>query len=177
MPEPVVDCDLHNVVPNTEALFPYLSQHWRETVTQTLFKGAVDPSYPRGAPTTARPGTAPPDGPPGSSLETLREQVLDPNEVEVGVLTCAYAIDSLRNPDAAIAFARAVNDWQVAEWLDKEPRLRASIVVPSQIPAEAAREIDRVGDHPGFVQVILPIRSHLPWGNRIHHPIWEAIAR
>src|SRR5687768_2695817 len=57
----VIDCDLHNVVPSTEALFPYLSQLWRETVTQTLFKGAPDPIYPRNAPTTARPGTVPPD--------------------------------------------------------------------------------------------------------------------
>ncbi len=177
-----IDCDIHNVVPRVEALFPYLSQHWVETVTQTLFKGAVDASYPPRAPTSARPGSTPPDGPPGSSLELLREQVLEPSPasrypVEVGILTCAYAIDSLRNPDAAVAFARAVNDWQIAEWLDKEPRLRASIVVASQLPQEAAREIERVGDHPGFVQVILPVRSHLPWGNRIHHPLFEAIAR
>src|SRR5262245_46836791 len=47
---------------------------------------------------------------------------------------CTYAIDALRNPDAAVAFASAVNDWQIAEWLEKEPRLRASIVVPSQLP-------------------------------------------
>src|SRR5579884_2970072 len=172
-----IDVDLHNVVPRVEALFPYLSQHWVETVTQTLFKGAVDPTYPPRAPTSARPDSKPEDGPPGSSLELLRSQVLDADNVELGVLTCAYAIDSLRNPDAAIAFARAVNDWQIAEWLEKEPRLRASIVVPSQLPHEAAREVERVGDHPGFVQVLLPIRSHLPWGNRIHHPMFEAIAR
>jgi predicted TIM-barrel fold metal-dependent hydrolase len=174
----LIDADLHNVVPSTEALFPYLSEHWRETVNQTLFKGAVDPAYPRNLPTTARPGvTRPESGPPGSSLATLRQDVLDPQGVEVGILTCAYAIDSLRNPDAAVAFARAVNDWQIAEWLDREPRLRASVVVASQLPHEAAREIERVGDHPGFVQVLLPVRSHLPWGNRIHHPLWEAIAR
>ena len=56
----------------------------------------------------------------------------------------------------AVAFASAVNDWQIAEWLDKEPRLRASIVVPVQLPELAARESDRVGDHPGvrlYVQV------------------------
>ena len=172
-----IDCEIHNVVPSTEALFPYLSEHWRESVTQTLFKGVADASYPKNAPTNARPDAKPDDAPAGSSLELLREQVLDPDGVEVGILTCAYAIDSLRNPDAAVAFARAVNDWQIAEWLEKEPRLRASVVVPSQLPHEAAREIERVGDHPGFVQVLLPIRSHLPYGNRIHHPMFAAIAR
>jgi uncharacterized protein len=165
-----IDVDVHNVVPNVEAFFPYLPQHWVETVTQTLFKGAVDPSYPKGAPTSRRPDA-------GTDLAAIRSQVLDAENVEAAVLTCAYAIDTIRHPDAAIAFARAVNDWQVAEWLDKEPRLRASIVVPSQLPAEAAREIERVGYHPGFVQVLLPVRSHLPWGNRIHHPIWQAIER
>jgi predicted TIM-barrel fold metal-dependent hydrolase len=178
MPKPVIDCDIHNVVPSTEALFPYLSQLWRETVTQTLFKGAPDPAYPRNAPTTARPGTVPPDGrPAGSDLDLLRTQVLDPLNVEIGILTCAYAIDTLRNPDAAIAFASAVNDWQAAEWLDKEPRLRASIVIPSQLPEASAREIDRVARDKRFVQVLLPVRSHLPYGNRIHHPLWDAIAR
>jgi hypothetical protein len=173
----VIDADVHNAVPSTEALFPYLSEHWRETVTQTLFKGAIDANYPRNAPTTARPEYRDPSGPPGSSLEQVRKHVLDARAVERAILTCTYAIDSLRNPDVAIAFASAVNDWQIAEWLDKEPRLRASMVVPTQLPAAAAREIDRVGDHPGFVQVILPIRSHLPYGNRIHHPTFEAIAR
>jgi predicted TIM-barrel fold metal-dependent hydrolase len=173
----LIDCEIHNAVPSTEALFPYLSEHWRESVTQTLFKGVADASFPRNAPTSARPEAKSGDAPPGSSLERVREQVLDRDGVEVGILTCAYAIDSLRNPDAAVAFASAVNDWQIAEWLEKEPRLRASVVVPSQLPHEAAREVERVGDHPGFVQVLLPIRSHLPYGNRIHHPMFEAIAR
>lgn len=174
----VIDCDLHNVVPTVYALFPYLPDYWREHIDQTLFKGPAESSYPRNAPTTARPGSLPPDGnPPGSDLGLLRQQVLDPLGVDVGILCCSYAIDSLHNPDAAVALARAVNDWQIAEWLDREPRLRASIVVPSQIPQLAADEIDRVGDHPGFVQVYLPARSAHPYGSRIHHPMWAAIAR
>ena len=36
------------------------------------------------------------------------------------MLNCLYAIDSLHNPDAAVALASAVNDWQIAEWFDKE---------------------------------------------------------
>src|SRR5579859_5935737 len=174
----LIDCDIHNVVPSTQALFPYLPDYWREHITNTLFKGAIDSSYPRNAPITARPGSKPDDEhPAGSSLDLLRSQVLDPLGVEVGILCCTYPIDSLHNPDAAVAMARAVNDWQAAEWLEKEPRLRASIVVPSQIPQLAADEIDRVGDRPGFVQVVLPARSQHPYGSRIYHPMWGAIAR
>lgn len=178
-----IDCDIHNVVPSTTALFPYLDAHWREHITNTLFKGPAETAYPRNAPTTARPGSTPRESnpkdrrPAGSDLDLLRRQVLDPMAVEIGVLSCAYEVDGLHNPDAAVALARAANDWQIAEWLDKEPRLRASIVVPSQIPHLAAQEIERVAGHPGFVQVLLPVRSHHPYGSRLYHPMWEAIAR
>lgn len=173
----VIDCDIHNTVPSIEALVPYLSDHWQEYVRQSAFRGPADSAYPPGVPSSARPGSKPEKGPPGSDLGMLREQVLDAFGVEYGILNCAYAVESIHNPDSAAAMARAVNDWQIAEWLDKEPRLRASIVVPSQQPELAAREIERVGDHPGFVQVFLPVRSAHPYGNRLYHPIYEAAAR
>jgi predicted TIM-barrel fold metal-dependent hydrolase len=176
----MIDSDVHNEVPGAEALFPYLADYWIEHITNTLFKGPTDAYYPPHAPVAARPGSTPAaGGPPGSSLALLQDQVLGPpgSAVEFAVLNCLYAIDSLHNPDAAVALASAVNDWQIAEWFDKEPRLRGSIVVPGQIPALAAREIDRVASHPGFVQVLLPARAQHPYGNRLFHPLWEAIAR
>ncbi len=172
----VIDCDVHAVVPSVEALFPYLDAHWREYITQSGFKGAVDTAYPK-APTTARPGSTPPSGPAGSSLELLREQALEAWGSRLAILNCSYAVDAIHNPDADLAMARAVNDWLVAEWLDREPRLRASLVVPTKQPAIAAREIDRLGGHPGFVQVYLPIRSPEPYGKRSWHPIYEAAVR
>jgi uncharacterized protein len=173
----LIDCDVHNTVPSVEALLPYLSPYWVEHIQQSVFKGANETYYPKNAPLVARPGSVPEHGPAGASLTLLREQLLDPLGVECAILACLYAIDSLHNPEAAVAFASAVNDWQIAEWLDKEPRLRASIVVPVQLPELAAREIDRVGGHPGFVQVLLPVRSAHPYGSRLYRPMWEAIAR
>jgi predicted TIM-barrel fold metal-dependent hydrolase len=173
-----IDCDVHVDVPDAETLFPYLPPYWVEHVRQTVFKGPVDYPYPKNAPITARPGSKPADAKaPGAALATLQGQLLDATGVEVAILQCSYGIESLHNPDAAIAFASAVNDWLIAEWLEKDRRLRASLVVPSQLPEQAAREIDRVGDHPGFVQVYLPVRSQHPYGNRLFHPMWAAIAR
>ena len=174
----VIDTDLHNIVPNVEALRPYLPDHWKEYVTQSAFRGPVDTAYPAKIPTSAIAGSVPPEGgPPGSSLETLRKQVLDPWNVEVGILNCTYAVESIHNPDTAAVMSSAVNDWQIEHWLNKEPRLRASIVVPSTQPEMAAKEIDRVGGHPGFVQVFLPVRSAMLYGNRHWYPIYEAAAR
>jgi len=190
-----IDAAVHNEVPATKALFPYLAAYWVEHVQNTLFKGPTEFYYPPTSPIAARegsrpavpPGEAPVTARPGanlpgalaagSSLELVREQVLGAGQVDAAVMCSPYPVDSLHNPDAAIAFASAFNDWQIAEWLDKEPRLRASIVVPIQLPALAAREIDRVADHPGFVQVALPVQTQHPLGSRLYHPVWEAIER
>jgi uncharacterized protein len=191
----VVDAAVHNEVPSTRALFPYLPDYWVEHLTNTMFKGPTEFYYPPNSPVTARPGSRPaPDDvdqpivarsrttasagpPPASTLGVVRDQVLGAAGVETAILCSPYPVDSLHNPDAAVAFARAVNDWLIAEWLDKEPKLRASIVVPIQIPDLAIREIERVADHPGFVQVALPVRTQHPLGSRVYHGVWEAISR
>ena len=168
----IVDCDIHAATPPVDTLLPYLSEHWREYIRTSAFKGAVDTAYPPRAPTTIAPGAEP-----LTNVDQLREHVLDPSDVEIGIVNCNYGVDGLHNPDTALAMAAAVNDWLVAEWLTPEPRVRASLVVPTRVPEMAAQEIDRVGDHPGFVQVLLPVRSEAPYGNRRYVPIFEAAAR
>ena len=135
-------------------------------------------TYPPNAPTTARAEWRPGDGRPAASdVELLRRHILDPLGVDYAILRCYFAVDSIRHPDFAAALASAVNEWLLAEWLDKEPRLRAALVVPPRHPDAIAREIDRLGGHPGFVEVFLPVRSDRPYGNRIWHPVYEAAAR
>jgi predicted TIM-barrel fold metal-dependent hydrolase len=171
----VIDCDIHITVPSVEVLFPYLAEHWRAYVQETAFKGPIDTSYPLGATITGRSFQS--VSVLGSKLDEVREHVLNRERLEFSILTCAYALESVRNPFAAAALASAVNDWQAREWLDREPRLRGSILVPIQDPALAATEIDRVGQHSGFVQVFLPVRSEAPYGNRRYYPVYEAALR
>ena len=170
----MIDCDIHNVVPKVEALFPYLPAYWRETVSQSGFKGPIDSAYPPHAALSARPNAKPTAG---SDLATLRQQALDETGAEFGILNCAYAIESLHNPYAAAAFATAVNEWQLEQWLMPEPRLRAALVVPSHFPDLAVQEIERRGAHPGFVQIFLPVHAAAPYGNRRYFPIYEAAVR
>ncbi len=173
-PAGVVDADLHNEVPDVRALFPYLAAHWREYIEQSGFKGPIDTAYPPRAPTSVRPDLRGDGARPATEVGRLVAEALEPWGTAIGILNCAYPVDSVHNPDAAAALASAVNDWQIAEWLEREPRLRASVVVPPQLPEVAAREIARVGGHPGFVQVLLPARSAAPYGNRRYLPIFEA---
>lgn len=173
----IVDGDVHIQPGCIEVLFPYLDAHWREYIARSAFDGPPETDHPPGAPTTARLQCVPDEGPAGSDRGLVLQQVFARREVSWVVLTCAYALESIRNPYAAAALAAAVNDWQIAEWLDRDPRLRAAIVVPSGQPSLAAREIERVGDHPAFVQVALPVRSAVPYGNLVHRPVHEAAAR
>src|SRR5437016_4853366 len=103
------------------------------------FQGPAPSPYPKGSPYAARIDAMPPAGGiPGSDLSFMREQLLDRWEIEYAVLHCLYNLWSVQNEDFALALARAVNDWTLAEWLEREPRLRAAIVVPINNTERAA---------------------------------------
>lgn len=175
----IVDADVHAVIPSLDALVPYLSAQWTEFLRERAF---VEPwglpvTYPPNTPTAVAPAWRRADGrPAATSLEILRRDLLDPLDVELAVVTCTYGVDSVRHPDLAAALASAVNDWLRTEWLEPEPRLRGTIVVPARHPQQMIAEIDRVAASPGFVQVLLPVRSDRPYGNRIWHPVLDRIA-
>jgi predicted TIM-barrel fold metal-dependent hydrolase len=172
----VIDCDVHAHVPSIDALVPWLDPHWREVATTTQFRGPTDTAYPPSAPSSLRPDLAGAAGV-ASSVDDLRAHALDPWDVETAILHCSYGTEAVKNPDAAVALARAVNAWLVAEWLEREPRLRGSIVVPGLVPQDAADTVDRAAEHPGFVQVTLPVRSVAPYGHRLWWPLLDAVTR
>jgi uncharacterized protein len=174
---PLVDTDVHVTPRSIGALLPYLPARWRDYVRESGVRGIESDLYPPGSPLAALPGSRPADGPPGSDLELLRTQLLDPWRTDVAVTHCIYGVDGIHNPDWATAMARAVNDWQLAEWLEPEPRLRGSVVVAAQDPAAAAAEIDRVGGRPELVQVLMPVRASAPLGTRPFWPIYAAAER
>jgi predicted TIM-barrel fold metal-dependent hydrolase len=174
----LIDCDVHNVVGPIETLEPYLDAHWREVIATSQFAGPTDQAHPPNLATSLRTDLRPADeDAAGRTVGALRAQLLDPLKAELAILSCDYGVESVRNPDAAAALARAVNEWQAAEWLVPEPRLRAAIVVPSQQPAAAVTEIEHWAPDERFVSVYLPVRSAVPYGNRLWWPLWEAIVR
>jgi ferredoxin-NADP reductase/predicted TIM-barrel fold metal-dependent hydrolase/nitrite reductase/ring-hydroxylating ferredoxin subunit len=177
---PVIDADVHIAVPGVEVLLPYLTDFWIEYVRESNFTAppSLAQVYPPGAPTSCRPEWRPANGRlPGSDLATVQRELLDPLGAEAVIANCYWGIESIRHPDLSAALAAAVNDWLIEEWLDRDDRLRAAIVVPGHDPAAAAAEIDRVGDHPGFVSALLVSRSMRLYGNRLWHPLFDAIAR
>jgi predicted TIM-barrel fold metal-dependent hydrolase len=173
----VVDADIHNALPSAEALYPYLAARWRRHHALFGLPDYAGSSYPRLSPNAARGDAWPPSGlPPGADLPFLRRQLLDAWNIEYGILNPLVAIAG-PNVEYSAALARAVNDWQSAEWLTQEPRLRASLVVPYQDGDLAAAEIDRLGEDRRFVQVLLRARTVEPLGRRRFWKIYEAAVR
>ncbi len=172
----VIDADVHALVPSIETLFPWLDPHWQEVAQTTQFRGPTDTPYPPSAATSMRPDLDPATGV-AETVEDLRARVLDPSGVEAAVLVCAYATEAIKNPDAAAALSTAANSWVAEQWLANEPRLHGSIVVPGLHPTLAVEEIERCAENPRFVQVVLPVRSFAPYGNRIWWPLLEVVTR
>ncbi|MCW3476671.1 amidohydrolase family protein [Limobrevibacterium gyesilva] len=172
-----IDCDIHPAVPSLQALLPYLDEHWREQVVTRGLDELASIAYPNNSPLTARPDWRPPSGRPGADLARLRAEALDPFGTSIAIANCLYGVQLLYSEDMAAAFARAVNDWMAKEWLDREPRLRASIVVPVQNPELAVDEIERCARDPRFVQVLLLVMGDSPLGKRRYWPIYAAAER
>lgn len=173
-----IDCDIHPALPNTAALLPYLDEYWREHFTQRgLERDNFDSgAYPPNAPISARPdwrGT----GKPGVDFSLLQTHCLDAFASKYAICNLIHAAPLVYSEDLAAAFCRALNKWLTAEWLDRDPRLRASIVVPFHSPDLAAAEIDRCAADPRFVQVLLLASAELPLGRRQNWPIYAAAER
>ncbi|HCK09319.1 MAG TPA: hydrolase [Candidatus Latescibacteria bacterium] len=173
----VIDSDVHNELPSLDALLPYLDEHWHVYLAESAFVGPGANDYPEAIVIRAHEGAIPKSGPAGSNIQLLSTHVFDEGGADNAILTCGFRAGSVHNQDFAADLSSAVNDWQIEHWLDKEPRFRASIVVPNQNPVRAAEEIERVGDHSGFVQVMLPVRGDAPYGNLRYDPIFESATR
>src|ERR1700716_552305 len=113
----LVDCDIHNTPASDALLRPYLSERWRRHLERFGARSrhglAQGFPYPKATPGAARVDAWPPGGgPPGSSLASLRQQLLDPVGVIFAILNCLHAGAGQLDPELGAALCRAVNDWQ-----------------------------------------------------------------
>jgi predicted TIM-barrel fold metal-dependent hydrolase len=174
-----IDCDIHPAVPDFGALLPFLDDYWREAVrTRGIHLLNLDlTSYPPTAPLSGRPDWRSAEGVPGSDLALLKRQALDHFGSRFAICNVIHAAQALFNADMAAAFCRAINDWVANELLDRDPRLRASIVIPWQDVTLAVAEIERRASDPRFVQVLMLVQGEIPLGRRLWWPIYEAAQR
>jgi predicted TIM-barrel fold metal-dependent hydrolase len=173
-------------MPSAEVLKPYLTPEWQRFVKHgpVLLSGlphtqpnqqAYRADWQLGGGDTADRKDY---GLAATSVEVLREQLLEGEGVSVAILNGFYYYSAQQGwYEQAATMASAYNDWQLEHWLDQEPRLRGAVHVVAHDPQRAAREIDRIGPHPQVVQVFLPVVHDREYGDPMYHPIYEAAVR
>ncbi len=169
-----IDCDIHPGVPGVRTLLPYMDDHWRDAFVR---RGADDfdlASYPPGAPIACRPDWRPDSGKPGTDVAQMRAQALDAFGARFAICNTLYGGQVAVSETMGAAICSAINDWIAAEWLSRDPRLRASIVVPAQAPHLAVEEIERLAPDRRFVQILMPAAAEMLYGKSYYWPIWAA---
>jgi len=180
----IVDTDVHEYFKGFDALVPYLDRQWRRVITEFGFK-SIPTGFPYWSGSIRRTWETrlewrPPDqGELGSDLEVMRKNLFDELGMSIAITNnLQLPVSVLQGSyDLGAALATAYNDQLIDSWLTPEPRLMGSLIVSVDDPAGAAREIDRVGDHPQVVQVALPTLVDRQYGDPRYRPIWEAISR
>jgi predicted TIM-barrel fold metal-dependent hydrolase len=172
-----VDCDVHPSVSSLKTLLPYMSEFWRDAFVSRGQDGFVPGSFPVNAPINCRADWRPPEGKPGTDFALFQSQALDAFDTQYAICNTLYGGAVAVSETMGAAMCSAVNDWIAKEWLDRDPRLRASIVVPAQSPMLAIEEIERLAGDDRFVQILLPVGLEMMLGRRYYWPLFEVAQR
>ena len=174
----LVDSDVHCAVDSIGDLMPYLPEVWQCYIRESGFRGPPPSPYPKMKPYAARDDSHPPSGrAPGSDLAFLQQQHLDHWQIDRAIMNPLYPVDCLPNVDLGAALCAAHNDYMIDKWYEQDERMRGSMIIPWRDPQLAIREIQRIGEHPRIVQILLLASTGVLYGKRHFHPIWEAAAK
>ncbi len=173
----LVDCDCHHVWHDIKDLFPYLPRQYVEDITN--FGSMLAVNWYTNMPNRLQYRLDHEvDEHTDFAAFTVQEH-LDAHQFDAALLTGQnlYAVAGSPRVDYAAALCRAFNDWTLEHWVAKDPRYRMALAVGPNDPGQAVEEIERLGDHPCVVAVMLPAGARMPYGNQFYHPIYAAAER
>ena len=177
---PIIDACIHHSWATQHELMEYLPRGWHDYLVPSAdYTVPVIPSHTFGRITGSKLADAGLAGaPPGSDLETLKRQALDGQLVERAILAHDTGALIAVHPAQYMGreLIRAANDWCIDRWLDGgDDRLYSLVLVPNQLPEEAAAEIRRAGRHPRMVGVLMGANgSGMLSGHSHYFPIYKA---
>ncbi|MGH2352567.1 MAG: amidohydrolase family protein [Chloroflexota bacterium] len=176
---PLIDGDVHITWRAADELLAYLPRVWHARLRSGRGAPRIRPAFYLPHRGYHKEAAAPEGGPPGSDPATLARDWLDRHGIAYAVLNHfdLPVISTWGDIDYPNDLARAYNDWLIERWLVHDRRFLGSMVVATQDAVAAAAEIDRVGQHPQLVQVLLASGTRLPYGVRAFQPIYAAAAR
>lgn len=173
--EPIIDCDVHVDFKSHKELLPFLQEPWRSMVARSGVDTAVH-GYRNPVGVGRRDARPPSGGPPGSDVAFLKEQLMEAYGIETGILIHAglLRMGIHPDPDYAAAICSAYNDWLIATWLEPHPEFKGALLIAPNDTDLAVAEIERLGEHPSIVEIVMSSASRAPFGQRQYHPIYAA---
>lgn len=171
----IIDTDIHNSYMDIKSVTKFLPRQWQGQIR--LPGNTFSPSVAGGG--SRKDATTPSGHAPGSDPEYLMEHHMDAYGIDYGVLTGSgtLAVSIHCDPDYGNDVASAFNEAMLETWLDYSPRFVGSIGINHSDPIAAAKEIDKHGANPRFVQVVMGSASRTLFGQRQFYPIYEAAER
>ncbi|MFC7705470.1 amidohydrolase family protein [Plastorhodobacter daqingensis] len=167
----LIDCDVHPRLPRMADLSPHSDRYWAEMFAYRNIDRQELMAYP-----VSTLPYRPQDAGVTTDAAGLARAHLDPNGISTAILNVMSGAHAAYDPYLAAAMCEATNRWLAAEWLDADPRLRGSLLVPFQHPEAAVREIERCAGDGRFVQVLTVLMGEKPLGRREYWPIYRAMA-
>jgi uncharacterized protein len=164
---PIIDCDIHPSATPERPVSRYVASAFQEAVKQGM---ASQPGHGYSNPfgVTRRDASC-------TDPRQVARDHLDRYGITYGVLQPpGLSVSLAANIDTGSAIAEAWNRWQIAEWLEADPRYLGSICVNLNDPKRAVSLIREFGAHPRMVQVVVGGESRDLYGHRQYFPVYEA---
>lgn len=169
-----IDTDVHNDLPSYAELKPYLAKAWHPWIENGGPHFAAR-AYANTGSGRMDDAVREDDGLCAGDPDWVIQQLLHKYRIDLGVLTGTMTGASVQhNARFAAALVSAYNDWLLETWVRPYACFKGSIHVAPQDPEAAAKEIHRLGEHPGMVQVLMASAARIPYGNPIYWPIYRA---
>ena len=154
-----------------EEYFEYLTDSWRD-----YFGGGQTSQGLDLRPTDPVPGRLIPN-PLGEHVKGLSfsDHLTDNGIVRALVRhDRAFSLPAVATPRVSLELTRAANNWLV-DFVDRDDRLFAAILAPTQVPEAGADEIRRLADNGRVAAVALSVNSLAkPFGHPVYRPLLQA---
>jgi uncharacterized protein len=178
----IIDAAVFANMKRNDVLFEYIP----EPLKRKFLPGTARGFYP--APTgiapfgeftrDALPEDAGPMELPGSNPAITRAKLTEMG-IDRAVLT-PITRGLLPSTNTMGVVCNATNRWLAETWLESgntDGFFSGSITVDPRDTEAAIAEIDLWADRPDMAQVVVPLQVHVPYGQRIYWPLWEAAAK
>jgi predicted TIM-barrel fold metal-dependent hydrolase len=169
-----IDTDVHNDLPSYAELKPFLASAWHPWL-ETGGPRFAARAYANTGSGRMDDAVREEDDLAAGDPDWVIQQLLRKFRIDIAVMTGTMTGASIQpDPRFSSALVSAYNDWLLAKWVRPYACFKGSINVAPQDPEAAAREIHRLGDDPGMVQVLMASAARIPYGQQYYWPIYQA---